>query len=101
MVIYMSTCSKVLQTLSMIIYMISLCLSGCGKSTLLNALAGRSMRDMRVKGEICANGQELGRDIAHIASYIQQEDLFIGTLTVRETLLFQVFTPHQTNDLKG
>ena len=48
------------------------------------------MKDMRVKGDICANGQPLGRDIAHIASYIQQEDLFIGTLTVRETLLFQV-----------
>ena len=56
----------------------------------MNALAGRPMRDMRVKGEICANGQQLGREIAHIASYIQQEDLFIGTLTVRETLLFQV-----------
>ena len=48
------------------------------------------MPDMRVEGEINANGQQLGRDIAYVASYIQQEDLFIGTLTVRETLLFQV-----------
>eukprot|EP00116_Pleurobrachia_bachei_P001592 sb/3461854/ len=56
--------------------------SGCGKSTLLNALSGKTNRDMTNTGEIFANGERLGRDIAHIASYIQQEDLFIGTMTV-------------------
>ena len=64
--------------------------SGCGKSTLLNALSGKTNKDMTNTGEIFANGEKLGRDIAHIASYIQQEDLFIGTMTVRETLQFQV-----------
>lgn len=36
------------------------------------------------------NGEQIGEDISSISAYIQQDDLFIGTLTVREHLVFQV-----------
>ena len=55
------------------------------------------MHGFMVDGRILANGQELGGAITKISAYVQQENLFIGTLTVREHIHFQArFTPsHQ------
>ncbi|KAH7315358.1 hypothetical protein KP509_21G046300 [Ceratopteris richardii] len=64
--------------------------SGSGKSTLLDALAGRLGRHARMTGEISPlngsnkKGLSSGRSIA----YVTQDDTLIGTLTVRETIMY-------------
>ena len=64
--------------------------SGAGKSTLMNVLAHRNIGQVQVTGTVEVNGHPIGIDINALSAYIQQEDLFIGTLTVREHLTFQV-----------
>jgi ABC-type transport system involved in cytochrome bd biosynthesis fused ATPase/permease subunit len=64
--------------------------SGAGKTTLLNALAFRSPPGIRISGSRTINGNPV--DAAYIRSkcaYVQQDDLFIGSLSVREHLIFQ------------
>ncbi|BFY98580.1 hypothetical protein BsWGS_01620 [Bradybaena similaris] len=64
--------------------------SGSGKSTLLNVLTSRNIRDYIIQGEVQLNGVPLtGNSIRNISAYVQQHDLFIHTLTVRETLRFR------------
>ncbi|CAG0919858.1 unnamed protein product [Notodromas monacha] len=64
--------------------------SGSGKTTLLNSLTFRNTRKITVEGDIYANGRRVGPDhLTAISAYVQQQDLFIGTLTVREVLAFQ------------
>lgn len=65
-------------------------LSGAGKSTLMNVLTNRNLRDYEVQGEVHVNGTAVGNAIRNISAYVQQDDLFITTLTVRETLIFRV-----------
>jgi len=48
---------------------------------------------IQVKGRILVNGKHTGEDICDISSYVQQDDLFIGLLTVREHLWFNVSIP--------
>ena len=64
--------------------------SGSGKTTLLNVLSHRNISKVDVSGTVCLNGKPVSFDINNISAYVQQEDLFIGTLTVREHLMFQV-----------
>ncbi|EFE40087.1 ABC transporter, putative [Trichophyton verrucosum HKI 0517] len=64
--------------------------SGSGKTTLLNVLAGRanSLRD-GVNGEVLVNGRAASKEtFRHLSSYVEQEDVLIGSLTVEETLYF-------------
>ncbi|XP_012282136.1 protein white [Orussus abietinus] len=64
--------------------------SGAGKTTLLNALTFRSARGVTVSGIRAANGQRVTPSVlTSRMAYVQQDDLFIGTLTVKEHLLFQ------------
>ena len=56
----------------------------------MNVLAHRNISRMEVSGIVEVNGRPIGRDINAISAYIQQDDLFIGSLTVREHLTFQV-----------
>ncbi|XP_054724470.1 protein white-like [Uloborus diversus] len=63
--------------------------SGAGKTTLLNTLTGRNLRRLEVNGEVLINGENVGQHMARLSAYVQQDDLFIGTLTVREHLVFQ------------
>lgn len=63
--------------------------SGAGKTTLLNVLTQRSLGDLVVDGSVRVNGHEIGSAIRSIAAYVQQNELFIGTLKVRESLIFQ------------
>lgn len=64
--------------------------SGSGKTSLLNALNYQS-KNLKVTGQIRINGQLTDSTrIAMISSYVPQEDLFFGTMTVREHLVFHV-----------
>ncbi|GKT52073.1 ABC transporter G family member 12 [Colletotrichum spaethianum] len=63
--------------------------SGCGKTTLLNVLAGRPTNASSVGGSVLVNGVKPSRsDFRRISCFVEQEDALIGSLTVRETLLF-------------
>ncbi|XP_042213035.1 protein white-like [Homarus americanus] len=64
--------------------------SGAGKTTLLNVLTFRSDQALKISGSLYVNGQRVTPNLLMSRSaYVQQEDLFIGTFTVREQLLFQ------------
>lgn len=63
--------------------------SGAGKTTLLNALAYRSS-DVDVSGVRAINGLPISSAaLRSQCAYVQQDDLFIGSLTVTEHLTFQ------------
>ena len=65
--------------------------SGSGKTSLLNALNYSVHDPLKVYGKIFINGAEADSTRMKIVScYIQQEDLFFGTLTVKEHLTFHV-----------
>jgi ABC-type multidrug transport system ATPase subunit len=65
--------------------------SGAGKTTLLNTLMFRSPPVLHVSGRRSLNGIPVSSSsLASLSAYVQQDDLFIGTLTVREHLVFQV-----------
>lgn len=69
--------------------------SGAGKTTLLNSLAFRSPPGIQVSHSATRslNGYLIGSDeLRSRCAYVQQEDLFIGTLTAKEHLVFQVST---------
>lgn len=63
--------------------------SGAGKTTLLNTLLHRNLKGLNVEGSVEVNGHKIGRDITAISGYAQQEEMFVGTLTVREYLCIQ------------
>jgi len=65
--------------------------SGAGKTTLMNSLTFRSDRNVTETGVKAINGVPInGTSLTAVSAYVQQHDLFIGTLTVREHLIFQV-----------
>lgn len=65
--------------------------SGAGKTTLLNVLTHRNNDKLRIVGDLFVNGHRVDPDsLTSRSAYVQQDDLFIGTLTVREQLIFQV-----------
>lgn len=65
--------------------------SGAGKTTLLNTLTFRNSSSIIVNGQRAVNGIPINSTtLASLSAYVQQDDLFIGTLTVREHLIFQV-----------
>ncbi|XP_041366799.1 protein white-like [Gigantopelta aegis] len=63
--------------------------SGAGKSTLMNVLTGRNTSQYTIRGDIQVNGITVGRGIKNISAYVQQDELFIANLTVKETLVFR------------
>ncbi|XP_030246211.1 protein white [Drosophila navojoa] len=66
--------------------------SGAGKTTLLNALAFRSPHGVQVSPSSMRllNGQPVdAKEMQARCAYVQQDDLFIGSLTAREHLIFQ------------
>lgn len=64
--------------------------SGCGKTTLLNILARRDASPRaKVRGEALINGTQVDRqNFQLLSSYVEQEDVLIGSLTVKETMKF-------------
>ncbi|KAL9673770.1 hypothetical protein QQ045_030032 [Rhodiola kirilowii] len=61
--------------------------SGSGKSTLLDALAGRLASNAFSSGSILLNGRKTKLSFG-TAAYVTQDDNLIGTLTVRETIMY-------------
>eukprot|EP01138_Halocafeteria_seosinensis_P009897 gb/GECG01010109.1/.p1 GENE.gb/GECG01010109.1/~~gb/GECG01010109.1/.p1 ORF type:complete len:691 (+),score=85.30 gb/GECG01010109.1/:1-2073(+) len=61
--------------------------SGAGKTSLLNLISRRSPQ---TSGEVLINGKPATKSFPRIAAYVQQEDLFLPSLTVKEHLRFQV-----------
>jgi len=62
---------------------------GCGKTTLLKALAGKLNANLKVTGEIEYNGVKLSDFVPEkTAAYIDQYDLHVPEMTVRETIDF-------------
>ncbi|KAJ7318624.1 ATPase [Desmophyllum pertusum] len=57
----------------------------------MNVLAHRNISQMEVRGTVEVNDRPIGKEIMSMSAYIQQEDLFVGSLTVREHLIFQAF----------
>ncbi|CAI4216013.1 unnamed protein product [Parascedosporium putredinis] len=64
--------------------------SGSGKTTLLNALAHRiAAAGAETTGQILVNGQKSNSNmIRNLSAYVEQEDALIGSVTVRETMVF-------------
>ncbi|KAJ6300435.1 hypothetical protein OIU76_021265 [Salix suchowensis] len=71
--------------------------SGSGKSTLLDSLAGRLSSNVKMSGKVLINANRSSTDCRDI-SYVTQEDFFLGTLTVRETITYsaQLRLPRKT-----
>ncbi|XP_057483890.1 ABC transporter G family member 15-like [Actinidia eriantha] len=61
--------------------------SGSGKSTLLDCLAGRLSRNVVMTGNILLNGKKRRLDYGVVA-YVTQDNVLLGTLTVRETITY-------------
>jgi ABC-type multidrug transport system ATPase subunit len=64
---------------------------------LLNCLTFRNSGKLKISGERYLNGAKVNTDtLARISGYVQQDDLFISTLTVQEHLRFHVsFSTHK------
>lgn len=57
----------------------------------MNVLTFRNSGDLKLDGEIRVNGVKVDKSkISNISAYVQQDDLFVGTMTVREQLTFRV-----------
>jgi len=64
--------------------------SGAGKTSLLNALTFRTLPGLEVSGYRLVNQELVSHNtLTRVSAYVQQEDLFMGTLTVKEHLIFQ------------
>ncbi|ESO08820.1 hypothetical protein HELRODRAFT_168730 [Helobdella robusta] len=64
--------------------------SGSGKTTLLNVLTYRNRGNLLVSGDVRVNGGLIGKAMPSLSGYVQQEDIFLPTITVKEHLWFQV-----------
>ena len=65
--------------------------SGAGKTTLLNVLTFRNRGSLHIAGQVKINGTTVTsqEEISAVCGYVQQDDLFIGTLKVKEHMRFQ------------
>ncbi|MED6109466.1 ABC transporter G member 15 [Stylosanthes scabra] len=61
--------------------------SGSGKSTLLDSLAGRLSKNVVMTGNVILNGKKKNLGYGFVA-YVTQEDVLLGTLTVKETISY-------------
>ncbi|VVB00574.1 unnamed protein product [Arabis nemorensis] len=61
--------------------------SGSGKSTLLDSLAGRLAGNVVMSGKVLVNGKKRRLDFG-ASAYVTQEDVLLGTLTVRESIAY-------------
>ncbi|KAK9721490.1 hypothetical protein K7432_003371 [Basidiobolus ranarum] len=64
--------------------------SGSGKTSLLNVLAGATSSG-KVGGKLYANGRKVsGSAIRLVSGFVFQDDLILGTMTVREAILMSI-----------
>ena len=65
--------------------------SGAGKTTLLNAINFRNPAKITIEGDVKINGNVVDwKTISSVSGYVQQEDVFLSSLTVKEHLTFLV-----------
>jgi ABC-type multidrug transport system ATPase subunit len=64
----------------------------------MNVLNFRNRGNLKILGDVKINGNVVNsRDaLASLSGYVQQEDLFVGTLKVKEQLRFQVEKKHMS-----
>ncbi|UMM19950.1 hypothetical protein L5515_015351 [Caenorhabditis briggsae] len=63
--------------------------SGAGKTTLMNILAHLDTNGVEYYGDVTVNGKKITKQkMRQMCAYVQQVDLFCGTLTVREQLTY-------------
>ncbi|KAK6054969.1 ABC transporter, ATP-binding protein [Cooperia oncophora] len=63
--------------------------SGAGKTTLMNIFAFQSSKEVESKGAVLVNGRPMTKlEMRRMSAYVQQIDLFCGTLTVKEQLTY-------------
>ncbi|KAE9553739.1 hypothetical protein FO519_003049 [Halicephalobus sp. NKZ332] len=62
--------------------------SGAGKTTLLNSLMGRNLKGLEVTGDVFVGGSK-DVNIGDVSGYVQQDEMFMSTLTVNEHLMIQ------------
>ncbi|KAH6812976.1 ABC-2 type transporter family protein [Perilla frutescens var. frutescens] len=80
--------------------------SGSGKSTFLDSLAGRLSRNVVLSGNVLLNGKIKKSLHYGIVAYVTQEDVLLGTLTVRESIAYSALlrlpsstTRHEMNEI--
>ncbi|XP_073054912.1 ABC transporter G family member 12-like [Primulina eburnea] len=74
--------------------------SGSGKSTFLDSLAGRLSANLVTTGNVYINGSKRRTHDYGILAYVTQEDTFLGTLTVRETITYSALLRLPRNTTK-
>ncbi|KAL3996741.1 macrophage-stimulating 1 receptor [Sarotherodon galilaeus] len=62
--------------------------TGSGKTSLLDVLAGRKNPAGLRQGNVLVNGKAVTSDLRLSSAYVVQDDILMGTLSVRENLLF-------------
>ncbi|EFO83464.1 hypothetical protein GCK72_010816 [Caenorhabditis remanei] len=63
--------------------------SGAGKTTLMNVLTSRNLTNLDVQGSILIDGKRANKwKIREMSAFVQQHDMFVGTMTAREHLQF-------------
>ncbi len=77
--------------------------SGAGKTTLLNVLTCRSNGNLKLFGDVKINGANIQdpSQIASVSGYVQQDDIFIAQLKVKEHLTFQAMLRMGTSNTKA
>jgi ATP-binding cassette, subfamily G (WHITE), member 2, PDR len=73
--------------------------SGAGKTTLLDTLASRITMGV-VSGEMLVDGRICDESFQRKTGYVQQQDLHLGTATVREALVFSALLRQPASTLK-
>ncbi|XP_055353564.1 protein white-like [Paramacrobiotus metropolitanus] len=61
---------------------------GCGKTTFIAALTGQPRRTIDIRGKLYINNQQVDENTERYSCFIPAKDNFIGTLTVKEHLVF-------------
>ncbi|XP_022593790.1 ATP-binding cassette sub-family G member 2-like [Seriola dumerili] len=62
--------------------------TGSGKTSLLDVIAGRKDPAGLRQGTVLVNGKAVTSELRLSSAYVVQDDILMGTLTVRENLLF-------------
>ncbi|KAM8880371.1 broad substrate specificity ATP-binding cassette transporter ABCG2b [Spinachia spinachia] len=62
--------------------------TGSGKTSLLDVIAGRKDPAGLKQGKVTVDGKAVSADLRLSSAYVVQDDILMGTLSVRENLLF-------------
>eukprot|EP00123_Amoebidium_parasiticum_P015471 comp22988_c0_seq1/m.36596 comp22988_c0_seq1/g.36596 ORF comp22988_c0_seq1/g.36596 comp22988_c0_seq1/m.36596 type:complete len:647 (-) comp22988_c0_seq1:242-2182(-) len=62
--------------------------SGAGKTTFLNVLSGRNLGKGKIVGEVLLNGERRNNNFRRVTAYVEQDDVLMPNLTVKETFTF-------------